>query len=133
MILLMVSSINARLLITASARSMQDTCTPLLDGRWASTDCKPQTQFCGSDNQCHDFSCQEWFQNGQWNQASIGSTTLACEDYHEATNSGEGQNYAVVYGCQARYIPEGKGFGFAFNRKCSATVGTHTLSTPCAD
>jgi hypothetical protein len=84
--------------------------------------CPTRTQFCGIDNQCHDFSCQAWFQKGGWNVESIGNTTLACDDYSNGDQDGK---YAVVYGCSGYTgaIPEGEGYGKAFDQKCSATIG----------
>jgi hypothetical protein len=97
------------------ARRMQGTCAEHFD-------C-PGTQFCGSDNQCHDFSSQEYFQKGGWNVEGIGSTSLACEDYSNGDQDGK---YAVVYGCSGYRdtdIPAGEGYGQPFNQKCIATIG----------
>jgi hypothetical protein len=111
--LTVTSSVQARLLASTSAPQSK-TCTTL-------GDCP--TQFCGSDNLCHDFSCPVWFQKGGWNEASIGSTQLACEDY---STGDQDENYAVVYGCQAIFgpaFPAAKGSAQPFNRKCTASIG----------
>jgi hypothetical protein len=117
--LMMASSVKAHLFTTAASahegRRMQVTCTE-------SIDCQT-TQFCGSNKQCHDFSCQEYLQMGGWNVESIGNTTLACDDYSNGDQDGR---YAVVYGCGGyveSVIPAGEAYGQAFNQKCSATIG----------
>ena len=94
-------------------RRMQTSCTACKFG-----------QFCGStsDFKCHDFSCQNYFQKGPWNDEGVGNSALVCEDY---ANSSQDGHYAVVYGCNSYFnqiIPSGKGLGLGFNRKCSATV-----------
>jgi hypothetical protein len=117
--LMMASSVKAHLFTTAASahegRRMQLTCP--VDSFGCLT-----TQFCGSDKQCHDLSCQEYFQMRGWNVESIGDTTLACEDYSNGDQDGR---YAVVYGCSGyvnSVIPAGEAYGLPFNQKCSATI-----------
>jgi hypothetical protein len=118
--LIVTASVKAHLFAAAisghEARRMQTTCT-----RSNSSTCK--NGFCGTHNQCHESSCPAFFQQGGRNAESIGSTTLACEDYSTGDQDGK---YAVLYSCQGYsniVIPLGKGYGQAFNRKCSATIG----------
>jgi hypothetical protein len=116
-LLTMTSSVQARLLASTPAPQAK-TCT-------TRGDCQRGTQFCGTDNQCHDFSCPAWFQNSGWNETSIGSTQLACQDYSTGDQD-ENNNYAVVYGCQAIFgpvVPAAKGSAQPFTRKCTATIG----------
>jgi hypothetical protein len=116
--LTMTSSVQARLLASTLARQAK-TCTNLGDCQSA--------QFCGTDNHCHYFSCPTWFQKGGWNETSIGSTQLACQDY---STGDQDENYAVVYGCQAIFgpvVPAAKGAAQPFNRKCSASIGNQVF------
>jgi hypothetical protein len=138
MLLMASSSVKAHYLFTAAigsahereARRMQQgTCIRTVHNWY---DC-PETQFCGTDHQCHDYSCPAWFQKGGWNddaEISIGNNTttlLTCEDYY-SNNNGDGK-YAVVFGCgfYLGVIPAGEGYGLPLNRKCSATIGMQRL------
>jgi hypothetical protein len=92
--------------------------------------CEIGRQFCGSDAQCHTYTCNNWFRYSGWS-LDVGNATLTCEKY----NMGKEENlHGVIFGCG----PVNGGFGTVselpagdyskpFNRKCSATVETRHL------
>lgn len=96
--------------------------------------CSPgctRSQFCGSDGQCRDYNCNNWFKFGTWtNLEDISSTTrgLTCADY---TNGVEDNYHAVIYSCggfgPGTEITDGAGFSQVFNQRCFSDIGLQTF------
>jgi len=93
-------------------------------------------KFCGTDGECHNLSCAEWYQYQYGGAASqdpnldeSNTDTLTCKDIDTtATGSGSEVSYASVsYRCVNSTHPPAIQTGF--NRKC--TAGGPTFEYTC--
>ena len=87
--------------------------------------CDPDLEFCGTDDNCHAFSCKEFYRFGPLeltNYNPDSPANLACDDFDGASNNAN----AVIFGCES-YLPFGQTFptdslGFYFDRRCNANM-----------
>jgi len=86
------------------------------------TGCTTEGHFCGIDNQCHPYSCQNFYQYADRKLTGYADdTTFQCFGYA----LGDQENaHGVIYGCDPLFpftlMTPGKQVTEAFNRKCTA-------------
>jgi len=89
-------------------------------------------KFCGTDSECHNLSCAEWYQYGvrlsqDPNMDESNIETLTCKDIDTTAPFSEVFHGSVSYRCVNRRHPPAIHTGF--NRKC--TAGDPTFDYTC--
>jgi len=117
---------------TSCTRSYDDNDNLIIDDNTYSIDCG-DASFCGHDNECHEFSCQTFFNYGPTIDTgnSNGDRVLVCnphrapvDDYKIPKNYASFNQLGVRYGC-GDTISDNDVF-MPYNERCYAEVGINT-------